>query len=140
MTQRRSACDYPISIQNQIAASMNAAAVIPPSARRKVPPTQKETNLSFFTACGVPKPEPEYRFHLTRKWRFDYAWPDKKLALEVEGGVWTQGRHTRGSGFVGDMEKYNAAATMGWRILRVQPDDLMKFDTMAMISNALNFT
>lgn len=129
----------PAKYQNQVAAHMNAKTVIPESAKRSIAPTPKETNLSFFTACGVPKPEPEYRFHLTRKWRFDYAWPDKKLALEVEGGVWTKGRHTRGSGFIGDMKKYNTAATLGWRILRVQPSDLMKFDTMAMISNALLF-
>ena len=51
----------------------------------------------------------EYRFHKTRKWRFDYALPSFKIALEVEGGVWSQGRHTRPKGFLGDIDKYNMA-------------------------------
>ena len=60
----------------------------------------------------------EYRFHPTRKWRFDYAIPSHLIALEVEGGVWTGGRHIRASGFLGDMEKYNNAALLGWRVFR----------------------
>ena len=64
------------------------------------------------------QPETEYRFHDTRKWRFDFAWPPIKLAVEVEGAVWTQGRHTRGQGFINDCEKYNAATELGWRVLR----------------------
>lgn len=67
---------------------------------------------------AIPQPEPEYRFHPTRLWRIDFAWPDLKLAVEIEGGIWTQGRHTRGSGVRGDMDKYNALAAMGWRLLR----------------------
>ena len=75
-------------------------------------------------ALKLPMPEAEYRFHPTRKWRFDWAFPANMLAVEIEGGVWTRGRHTRGSGFKGDMEKYNEAAIMGWRILRFTPDEL----------------
>jgi very-short-patch-repair endonuclease len=62
--------------------------------------------------------EREYRFHPTRKWRFDFAIPSRKIAIECEGGVWTGGRHTRGSGAIGDMEKYNAAAKLGWFVFR----------------------
>lgn len=87
--------------------------------------------------AGLSMPVPELVFHPTRKWRFDYAWPDTMIALEVEGAVWTQGRHTRGSGFVRDMEKYNAAACLGWRVLRVTPQQLCAKSTMDMIWNAL---
>lgn len=66
----------------------------------------------------LPKPEREYRFHKKRKWRFDFAWPDHKIAAEVEGGIWVKGRHTRGLGFLKDCEKYNAAAEDGWRVFR----------------------
>ena len=86
---------------------------------------------------GLPVPAPEYRFHGTRKWRFDYAWPKCKVALEVEGGVWMRGRHTRGSGFVKDMEKYNQAALLGWTVLRVQPDELCSKETADMLTLAL---
>ena len=70
--------------------------------------------------------ETEYQFHPKRKWRFDYAIPNYRVAIEVEGGVWTQGRHIRPNGFLNDMEKYNAATVMGWRILRTTPKDKMK--------------
>lgn len=64
---------------------------------------------------------PEYRFDPIRKWRFDYANIEHMVAIEIEGGAWTNGRHTRGNGFINDMEKYNAAIMQGWRILRYTP-------------------
>lgn len=80
----------------------------------------------------------EYKFHPVRRWRFDYAIPEHKIALEVEGGVWTDGRHVRAEGFLGDMEKYNTATLMGWRVLRTTPDDLYKLATIRMIQSAIN--
>lgn len=74
--------------------------------------------------AGLPVPLPEFVFHPVRKWRFDYAWPDQKIAVEIDGGVWTKGRHTRPAGFLADMEKLNAAARFGWRILRYTPDTI----------------
>lgn len=69
-------------------------------------------------AAGLPAPAQEYRFHPTRKWRFDFALVEHKIAIEAEGGVWTGGRHTRGGGYTKDAEKYNAAVLLGWRVLR----------------------
>jgi hypothetical protein len=66
----------------------------------------------------LPAPTPEFRFAVPRRWRFDLAWPDRKLYAEVEGGIWKGGRHTRGKGYERDMEKYNAATLAGWRGLR----------------------
>ena len=60
----------------------------------------------------------EHRFHDARKWRFDFAEPYLRLAIECEGGVWIQGRHTRGKGYSADLEKYNEAALLGWTVLR----------------------
>lgn len=60
----------------------------------------------------------EHQFHPKRKWRFDLAIPSIKLAVEIEGAVYSNGRHTRGSGFIKDIEKYNTAAIMGWTLLR----------------------
>jgi very-short-patch-repair endonuclease len=80
----------------------------------------------------------EHKFHEKRKWRFDFAYIEYKLAVEVEGGVWANGRHTRGSGFVKDMEKYNAATVLGWRILRFTPDQLNKMETYQTIKETIN--
>lgn len=87
------------------------------------------TLLLHIKAEGLPKPELEYKFHPSRKWRFDLAWPKEDegmcppelVAIEIDGGVWVQGRHTRGSGFVKDLEKLNAAAELGWRVFRYTP-------------------
>lgn len=68
--------------------------------------------------CGITDPVKEYKFHETRRWRFDFAWPERKIALECEGAVWAGGRHTRGGGYIGDCEKYNAAVMLGWKVLR----------------------
>jgi len=65
------------------------------------------------------RPKREYRFHPFRRWRFDFAWPRKKIGVEIEGGVWTGGRHVRPAGFEKDCEKYNEAAACGWKVLRV---------------------
>jgi len=81
---------------------------------------------------------PEYRFDDKRRWRIDYAIVDKKIAIEVEGGAYTQGRHTRPMGFIGDMEKYNALTVQGWRLIRVQPKDLVTVKTLNMIKSTIN--
>src|SRR5260363_437177 len=66
----------------------------------------------------LPEPQREYRFDADRRWKFDFAWPDWKIAVECEGGIWTQGRHTRALGFEAECSKYNAATVQGWRVYR----------------------
>ena len=73
---------------------------------------------------GLQVPIGEYRFDSVRKWRFDWAWPAHLVALEVEGGVWTRGRHVRGAGYLRDMTKYNRATLLGWRVIRCTPSTL----------------
>lgn len=98
------------------------------------------TSMSLFSATcearGIPRPVEEYKFHPDRRWRFDAAWPDAKVALEVEGGVWTGGRHTSSAGFLKDIEKYNAAARLGWRVLRCTPKTLLTLDTVEAVKEA----
>lgn len=91
-----------------------------------------ETILAYLADLpNVPAFELEFRFTPPRRWRFDLAFPSVLWALEIEGGVWTRGRHTRGAGYTNDIRKYNAAALLGWRILRV---------TTEMIRNGEAFT
>lgn len=73
----------------------------------------------------------EHRFHPTRKWRFDFAIPSARLAIEIDGGVWTSGRHSRGAGQIADMEKLNAAAILGWRVLRFTPQQIPSIQAVA---------
>jgi very-short-patch-repair endonuclease len=71
---------------------------------------------------GLPVPKREHRFALSRLWRFDFAWPEYKLAVEIDGGTWSGGSHVRGKGVERDCEKRNAAVMDGWRILRYTGD------------------
>lgn len=96
----------------------------------------------FYAWCeqmDLPAPDAEYVFDKLndRKWRFDYAWPEQKVALEVEGGIYIQGRHSRGWTMEKDMEKYNEAAAQGWRLLRTTPRNLMKETTFDWLRRTL---
>lgn len=93
--------------------------------------------LKLLTQNDIPPPIAEHRFAPPRRWRFDYAFPEQRIALEVEGGVWTRGRHTRGSGFLKDVEKYNEAALLGWTVLRTTPDKLYSSETIEMLKRAI---
>lgn len=61
----------------------------------------------------------EFRFHPERRWRFDFAWPEHAVALEIEGGIYCGGRHVRPAGYSRDCVKYNEAQLLGWRVFRV---------------------
>lgn len=86
----------------------------------------EETMAGSLRLNGLPGGVREYPFaeSLKRKWRFDFAWPEVKVALEVEGGQWsrTAGRHQRGKGMEKDIEKYNMAALLGWVVIRASTD------------------
>ena len=68
--------------------------------------------------------EQEFQFHPTRKWRADFHLKGKKILVEVEGGIWSNGRHTRGKGYLGDLEKYNAATMMGYQVIRFSTEQV----------------
>lgn len=80
----------------------------------------------------------EYLFHPDRKWRFDYAIPSHKVAIEIDGAVWTMGRHNRPEGYINDMEKLNTAASMGWLVLRFTTDDRLKVSTLRLIKETIS--
>lgn len=64
-------------------------------------------------------PEREFKFCERRKWAFDFAFPERMIAVEIEGGTaFGKSRHSRGKGFVNDCEKYNAATSLGWKVYR----------------------
>ncbi len=89
---------------------------------------------------------PEARFHPTRKWRIDVAVVGRPcglivyrhpLAIEINGGVHSRGRHVRGAGFIKDMEKLNALTEEGWRILQFTPQQVRTGAALEQIERCL---
>lgn len=75
--------------------------------------------LLCWKAVNGPELVVEHRFLAERRWRFDFAHPATMTAIEIEGGAYQGGRHTRLGGFITDAEKYNTAAEMGWTVFRL---------------------
>lgn len=90
-----------------------------------------ERIVSICRLFGLPPPDREYRFTPARMWRFDCAWVDAKLAVEVHGGAFSGGRHATGSGLVADSEKLRAAVLLGWRVLVFTTTDLAERNASA---------
>ena len=74
---------------------------------------------AMWRQLGGPVLDTEVRFHPDRRWRFDYCHLATRTAIELEGGAYSKGRHTRGKGFVNDCDKYNAASMLGYTVLRL---------------------
>lgn len=90
------------------------------TARRKAKCSRLEAKFALiWKALGGPSLEREVKFHQTRKWRSDFAHIASKTIIEIEGGTWSGGRHTRGSGYARDCEKYNVAQNLGWCVYRL---------------------
>jgi hypothetical protein len=91
---------------------------------------------------------PEVRFHPERKWRIDVALTNRldgqepsakpcAIAVEINGGAFSRGRHVRGDGFIKDMEKLNALTELGWRVLQFTPQQVLSGEALAQIVRCL---
>jgi hypothetical protein len=97
--------------------------------------------LSVTERCrewGLLQPVFEYEFHPARKWRFDFCWPQFWIGIEQEGGLWGRGRHNRAKGYIEDMEKYNQATFLGWRLYRFTPQQVRNGDWYGYVKEAAN--
>lgn len=92
---------------------------------------------AFFRECGLPTPLEEYQFHPDRKWRFDFAFPFEKVALEVDGGIWIGGGHNRGAQLKKTWEKENEANAIGWHIFKCEPKDLCSKSVVEFLKRAM---
>jgi len=92
---------------------------------------------AFFKNCGLPECTFEHKFHKTRKWRFDMAFLEDMIAIEVQGGVFSGGRHSRGAGMRKDYEKHNQAVLYGWRMIYVLPEQVLKADLVNLIKKVM---
>lgn len=95
-----------------------------PKVKSEKVPNEFETKLARELKALKINFEQEFEFHPKRKWRADFHLIDKKILVEVEGGIWSGGRHTRGKGYLGDMEKYNAATMMGFQVIRFSTEQV----------------
>lgn len=105
--------------------------------------TVRQPKTDFFVKlckerCGI-EPVKEYQFHPLRKWRFDYCFPELRIAIEIDGGVWTGGRHTSPKGYYNDMEKFNEAAALGYVVLKFTPDDRYALNTFELINETIKY-
>ena len=89
---------------------------------------------------GLPDPATELLFHPKRRWRLDFAWPTRMIALEVHGGIHSGGRHTRGRGFVEDRARMNEATLLGWTVLEVTPEHIKTSQLRAWLLKAFEQT
>ena len=89
------------------------------------------------SALQLPAPVLEHRFHATRRWRFDLAWTAQKIAVEIDGGGWVNGRHSRGAGIEKDSEKFNEAILLGWRVFRCSPRQVKSGQMAQWLAQAL---
>ena len=88
-------------------------------------------------AIEGPEYEEEFRFHYTRKWRLDFAWPRQRVAVEIQGGIWMRkGGHNTGRGISRDAEKLNEAQFLGWRIFQLTPE-MITIDNLERIKNLI---
>ena len=90
----------------------------------KSPSSLEARFLMLWNHVKGPDLEREYRFHHERRWRSDFAHVGARMLIEIEGGIWVNGRHNRAAGFNADLEKYLAAGLAGWRVFRFGPDQI----------------
>ena len=86
---------------------------------------------TILNTLGI-EPTSEHRFDDTRKWRFDFAFIAPMIAVEIEGGLYMNGRHVQAKGYQADCYKYNRAVELGWRVLRYSPQ-MLKNDPVTII-------
>lgn len=94
----------------------------------------EETLALHLRGIGAPPPRRQHCFAeaIGREWRFDFSWPERRLAVEIEGE-----QHRIQSRFRSDLEKYNAAQLMGWTVLRFRPSEVKSGHALAVIEAAL---
>lgn len=137
--------DVPPEKAKAAAPAISGRAVKRATAKRLLAKLQREAvRRQFRLHCksnGLPMPATEFRFDESpakRGFLFDYCWPDERVALEVNGGIWRKGggAHT-GVGHLRDMEKMNLAQLQGWIVLQCVPKELFTDATLTMLRAAL---
>lgn len=104
-----------------------------------IPKAKSRLEEAFALQCRalkLPEPVREYRF-CDRLWRFDFCWKDALLAVELQGGTFSGGGHTRGEGYENDCDKANRAIMLGWAVMRFTGKHVDDGSAVAMVSEYL---
>lgn len=121
-----SLAEMPTSLREKVEAALQREGTKAP--KRKAQSDKAGMFLAYWnmdpSTRGLPFPVAEYRFGSPRRWRFDWAWPEALIAVEVDGGRWAPGGGKHASDE--DREKLNSAAARGWRVFRVAPSQLKR--------------
>jgi very-short-patch-repair endonuclease len=128
-----------IAIGQQFGAEGDTAAAVD-LAKAKRDADRRNLTAAFeqvWQALEGPELVIEYRFHAARQWRADYAHIGARVLIELEGGVWSGGRHNRGQGYINDCQKYNAATALGWSVFRLATG-MIAVDNVQPIINHIN--
>jgi hypothetical protein len=121
----------------EIEALLDAQASPQRKRKAKAPQTSPALFVAACAAHGIQEPVPELCFAPPRRWRWDWAWPEAKLSLEVQGGLFVNGRHSRGAALLKEHEKLNAGARLGWRVLYCTPKDIKTGAIFGVIKEAI---
>lgn len=119
-----------------------------PTIKPRKPAYTPEQVKAWCKENGLPEPVFEHRFHPARKWRFDIAWDVRchagnihsyNVACEIQGGLWIRGGHNRGAQMKADWEKLHEAQLLGWKMIYVEPKDLLTKETADLVKKMLKF-
>lgn len=133
MTRALTASSLPASVRAKLSAQSLKV--------RRDKETERMRRRFFIELCrehGIPAPKQDYRFAAPdRQWQLDLAWVDARVAIEVQGGIFVKGAHSRGKHQLEDFAKMNAAQLRQWRVLQVTPTQLCTAETIDMVKLAL---
>ena len=93
--------------------------------------------LSNIRMVGLPEPVREYKAIPERRFRFDFAWVEQKLLVEVQGQIWKKGGHSSGVGIMRDHEKNNLAVINGWRVMYCNSNTITSGEAINQIEKAI---
>ncbi len=103
-----------------------------------MPHDYKKEFLTQLKLARLPEPVVELKFHPVRKWRFDFAFADKKLAIEYQGGVYYKGMgHQTTAGMERDCLKFSSAAALGWRVMPINAGMVRRGEALQLVIEAL---
>lgn len=112
---------------------------------RRAPQKQKKPRRDYkaefliqLCVAGLPLPQAEVMFAHPRRWRFDWAYPDRSIAIEYQGGNYTgKGGHNTVKGLKNDYEKFSEAAIRGWMLILIDSGSVRDGRAVTWVERAL---